>query len=170
HADGAVGENGYRREGRRPGVVFPVRAFAREINDPAHVAADRARGKKTEEHADEVIDREIRQRIVEPDRAREQRPANRAQTLPDEIDQQADRDVRELGVRERLAQMHEIDVREKKGEQPETDGSLEKSHDGILHDRVAPLPLKLSSDRTAMPRRLSQKVKTPPPRTMRPSR
>src|SRR5262249_6667300 len=159
-----------RCERRRSAVVFPVRALAREIKHPAHVSAHGARREQAEEHTYEIVDDEIRQRVVESDGAREQRPADRAQALAGDVHEETDRYVGEFCVGERFDKMRQIDAREKKGQQPEADGALENGGEVALHLRAAPLSRKFSSERTATPRRLSKYVNTPPPRTSRPSR
>ncbi len=133
HADRPVHQYRHGRVHRRhcPSFRLGFLIFDQIVN-PGDIAADRARRKQIEEHADQIILNQILEGRSYSEGSRQHRPAYRSNSLRDQVDAERQGDIRNLCRGKCLHELFEVNARDEIGDQPRADEKLEKkNYDGL---------------------------------------
>jgi hypothetical protein len=102
-------------------TFHPCVFIAHEIINPAHVAAHGAGREKIEKQPDEVVADQVREWRFNAQWPRQRRPANRADRLCCQVNQQRYRDIGKLRGLEGLQKPFNVNAREKISHQADAD-------------------------------------------------
>src|SRR5437867_799131 len=137
HTNCSIHENRHRRMHGGDAPPFGMGLLiSNKIVDPADVSADRARGKKIEKHADQIVTKYVLKGCFDADRSGQSRPSHRADALRHQINRECQCNIRKLRRREGVKEPLDVDTRKKIRQQAPANEKLDEKDDdgfGLFH-------------------------------------